>query len=151
MLFLAIGLLITQVLILSGGIYAYVKVRGASRVVEGFVSELFISQAEGEPPAIIKGIAAISEDMAQRIGISTQAAIRGSIGGTMKGINHALEEEAVAQDPGLALMNALPKSLKKNPLAVMGLQAILSKMQTRSPGIPNNAGDNGSNPVRFNL
>lgn len=126
-LFLAIitGLLIFLVI---GGIYAYVKARRVVEEIATTVEDLFTARSEDLPSPFVQAVQQITAGLSEQIGVKTQAAIRGSIGGTMKGVNAALEREAIEQNPELAVYEALPKSLKKNQVAMLGLQYILNRV-----------------------
>jgi len=94
--------------------------------------------------------------LSAEIASKTLAAFHGSIGGTIKGLNHELEEEAVKANPSLALLKALPKSTQKNPLAMAGIQifgdrivAALSNMG--NPGKDTTSTGNGHKQQSFNL
>lgn len=140
---------LTCLLILIGGVYAYFKAR--SMVREGIEAGnyYFASPDPDTPSPFVAFVGYVAEITAQKIGVSTQAAIKGSLGGSLKGINAELEAEGIASDPSLALVSALPKSLKKNPIAMIGLQALINRFMASS-----GAGHNSNNPqaqAKFNL
>lgn len=119
---------LNSLLIIFGGCYVYKKAnRVVHQVSEGLTS-VFAPRIEGEPSLFVQIADQITENAASKIGIHTNAAIKGSIGGTMKGLNAALENEAIESDASLALAAALPKSLRKNPVAMMGLQQIMQRV-----------------------
>jgi len=137
------------VCILIGGVYAYFKIRALAREVVEAVSYYVTSPDSDTPSPLVSFIGYSAEIVAQKIGVSTQQAIKGSLGGSLKGVNAQLEQEAIASDPSLALVSALPKSLKKNPIAMIGLQALINKFMASS-----GAGHNSNNPqaqAKFNL
>lgn len=149
MLFALIVLVILQCLLLAGGVFIYAKARVFVAATQENITAFFSPQSEGQLSIAGQMLDSVSQSMAERIGVTTQAAIRGSLGGTMKSVNAALEAEAVQADPSLALTQALPKSLKKNPIALLGLQALMNKVISgqASTGIPSPS--NGQ--VKFNL
>lgn len=149
MLFLVIALLGTQVILVSGGIYYGNKAIRAVRQTQRVLSELFIPKNEGEASAVGQAASQYIEFISEQIGVKTQAAIRGSIGGSMKGINAALEQEATSDNPNLAIMQALPKSLKKNPVAMIGLQKIMEKVMNNSMNNQNTGNNGHVSPVKF--
>lgn len=152
MLFALIVLVLLNCLLLTGGVFVYVKARRFVEDTQENITALFTPENEGQLSAIGQMLDCFSQSVAERIGVTVQAAIRGSIGGTMKGVNAALEKEAIEENPNLAMMQALPKSLRGNPIAMMGLQAILSRMGSGSSGPRNKqiaSPNNGQ--VKFNL
>lgn len=110
------------------------KANNVVQDVSGAVEYYFASPNPDTPSIAIQFIEQVSAITAEKIGVSTQAAIRGSLGGMMKGVNAELEQEAINADPSLSLAKALPKSLRKNPLALMGLQLLMNKNQPAHPG-----------------
>lgn len=133
------------------GAYSYVK---ATRFIQDSIETLhycFEHTGEDGFTPLIRFVDQTTEVTAQKIGVSVQAAIKGSIGGTMKGVNAQLENYAAENDQGAALMTALPKSLRKNPIALMGLQML---MQNMAKGVPGKAPENGRGitpQAKFNL
>lgn len=142
-------LAVTQICLLGIGVTFYVKARRTSKLVTGTLSDIFLPQAEGRSSVAGEAVQEIGEQLAQRIGLTVQQAIKGSIGGSMKGINAALEQEGAAANPDAAILAALPKSLKKNPVALMGLQAIMSKLSGGSS--PQASGGQNNGQAKFNL
>jgi hypothetical protein len=150
MLTLLAGLIaITCLVILIGGVYAYFKVRSLGNEAVEAVNFYLTSPSPDSPSPLLAFIAQVSEITAQKIGMSTQMAIKGSLGGTMKGINAQLEQEAIASDPSLALTQALPKSLRKNPIAMIGLQALVNKFMASSGA--GHFSSNNHEQTKFNL
>lgn len=126
----------------------HTKVNRAVRSAKAEISNFFLVTNESGYTGYSEVVNNISDVLSQKIGITVQAAIRGSVGGTMKGVNAALEKEAIENNPELAIMDVLPKSLKKNPIALMGLQAIISRI-----GSDPSSGSktNGSAQTKFSL
>jgi len=152
---LAILLIIAVVNIglFAGGVYAYVATtrKVKAYIVQGVKAfeDFATSQDENTPSDFAKLTDSIASVFAQRIGTTVQAHIKGAMGGTMKAVNAELEQEAISGNPQAAIIAALPKSLRKNPLAQVGLTSIIQKILSGSgPG----SGNNGSNSqAKFNL
>jgi len=136
--------------LLLGGAYVVVKSRqhykDTVKALEAFVT----APSQNEPSDFAKVCDNIAELFANRTGVVVQAALRGAMGGTMKGVNAALEKQAIEENPQLSLAEALPKSLKKNPLALMALQSIMSKVMAGSSGSSGSSG-NGHQHAKFQL
>lgn len=151
MLTLLAGLIaLTCLVILIGGVYAYCKVRALGCEATEAFNYFFASPNTDTPAPYLAVIAQVAEITAHKIGMSTQMAIKGSLGGTMKGVNAQLEAEAMAADPSLALTQALPKSLRKNPIAMIGLQALVNKFMASS-GAGHNSFPGNHEQTKFNL
>lgn len=139
---LAILVIFTGILCLSsvGALVAAVKLRHKFEFYETIVSSVFAS--DGQSPSVAgQAVTQAAEILANRIGITVQASIRGSIGGSSKAAIQGLEEVALEHNPLLA---SLPKKLQKNPLASMGLQLLIDKI-AKNAGNPAGAGNNGKN------
>lgn len=145
-----ITVILLQASLLGGLYYAYRKVDNEVMSAHTWLSTFFADRGEGQGSFFTEAVGNISEDFSQRVGVTVQAAIRGSRGGQMKGVNSALEQVAVEENPELGLLEALPKSLRKNPIAMLGLQALTNRMRSQAQGTP---GTNGhqSSQTRFNL
>lgn len=140
MLLVAILILISNVVLLIGAGVVYVRsTKNFAELHQGF-KNYFSPQGQNNASPFGETLDAITDVMAQKIGVTVQASIRGAMGGTMKGVNHALEDVAREENPSLAMMDALPKSLKKNPIALMGLQALIA----RSGGSGGSGGTRGN-------
>lgn len=150
MLFIAILLLISNVALLSGGVYAYAKARNVVANTQETIFGLATPEIEGQLSPIGQMFDTVSTDMANKIGVTVQAAIRGSMGGTMKGVNAELEQLAIDNNPAAGLAQALPKSLRKNPLAMMGAEILLQKIMSGQSGSRAGNNNNGKQ-VKFNL
>lgn len=153
MLLLLASMVFLLLAILAGGVYIYVKITGMAQSFAYTIEDIFTPRSANEPSLFAQTVNEIAEGIAQKTGIHINAAIRGSLGGTMKGVNAALEEEAIAGDPALAVASALPKSLKKNPIAMIGLQMLMQKALSgtnASQQAVNNNGHNNSQ-AQFNL
>lgn len=150
MLFAVILILSLNLAFLLGGVYAYKKANRAANEVKDTLFDIFKPQPEGKASHFGQIVDQIAEIIASHTGSSVQASIRGAMGGTMRGINSALEQEAIEANPQLAIAEMLPKSLKRNPLAVAGLQQIVGNiLQASTRGGYKSGSNNG--PPKFNL
>lgn len=134
----------------------FAKIRTAFRSIEEGISGYFQLYGEGDnqTSGFTETVSGISDIIAQKVGMSTQMAIKGSMGGSMKALNKELEQEAMAENPNLAMAEFLPKSLRKNPLALMGLNSIMQKYagSILSGGSGSGSGsDNHTGQAKFNL
>lgn len=137
-----------SLLLLGGAIHVYRNAQRVSKNISETLESIFTPITPGEPSIFNQAVNEILEGGAQRVGVHVQAAIKGSIGGTMKGVNAALEKEAIDGNPTLALAGALPKSVKKNPLAMIGLQMLAQKIGN---GGGNASSNNGATQAKFTL
>lgn len=139
-----IGCLIAGIIILAGGAVVGIReVRGLNEKLDNYdraFTNFFTSPGPDQMSPFTQVICEVSTIIAKEQAVVTQAAIRGSLGGQQRAMNENLEAVAISEDPNLAFAQVLPKSLKRNPLALMGLQAIMRNMG-RGPGSP---GPNGS-------
>lgn len=139
--------------LITGGVYVYSKAKSAVNEVSQTLSDYFtVDTPEGISP-FGQLLNQFAEIQAQRLGVTVQAAIRGSVGGKMKAIVPALEAEAAAEYPELGLAELLPKSLKKSPAAQVGLQLLLNKIMANKSGSRNNHRESAANTTQhsFNL
>lgn len=135
---LLIAILCISAVNLVGGIHVYRQIQKAKKEYQAFLEV----EANGSP-RYVNLYGQFTEDISKRAAVSVQKALAGSLGGQMKGINAALEQEAMEENPGLSLAEFLPKKLKKNPLALMGLQAVYQKMAQSLVKGQQAAGGNG--------
>jgi len=107
----------------------------------------FFTEADGDKGTpFYQAVDQFGDILSQKMGVTVQASIRGAMGGTQRAINQGLEEVAVSENPALGL---LPRSLHKNGLAMMGIQALMQNFMKQRSG-----GDNGSKETeqaRFRL
>lgn len=148
---LLIAILSINMILLGGGYHVHRQIREAKKEVRTFLEV----EANGSP-RYVNLYGQFVEDISKRAAVSVQKALAGSLGGQMKGINAALEQEAMEVNPGLTLAEFLPKKLKKNPLALMGLQSVYQKMAASLIAGNQAAGGNGkpaagSDQARFEL
>lgn len=136
-LFAAISAMVS-LFMLAGGVYCYVRIKRVSQTITETLENIFVARNQDNMSVFTQTVNEILDGSAQRIGYQVQAAIRGSIGGSMKGVNAQLEKVAADSDPTLAVAANLPKSLKKNPLAMAGLQFLLNRAGGGNAGGNNN-------------
>jgi len=121
----------------------------------GYIAQFFNPKGKDQPSPFGEVVDSVSEVFADKLGTRIQAGIRGQLGGNVKGLNRGLEEVAMQEDPSLAVLDSLPKSLKKNPVAMMGLQSIVSRiMASQSNGSPGQSGNgtgSGGGQAKFSL
>lgn len=116
---------------------------------EGF-KDFFTAESEAGGTAFNQSVNQFADIIAEKLALTTQAAIRGSMGGVQRTINQGLEQTALDANPALGAMELLPKSLRKNPLAMAGLQTLMQ--QTMGGKQQNRPSDNGnSNQVKFSF
>lgn len=141
------GLLIAQSLLT--GLVVVRLVRKYNDVVQNF--KAFFEQPGPDKPSDFQQVAdQLSVIFADRVRIAFQAVDRGARGAAQRDINRGLEDVAVEEMPALAIAQALPKNLKKNPLAEAGLNLLLQRLM--SGGIGGGDGSSGrSTQARFNL
>lgn len=153
MIFAVLAILAANIGILIGGVHVYKQIKAIDadyQEAKNTFAALFIPRHEGEVSPFGEITNQMAEIVAQKMGVTVQAAIRGSFGGSMKGVNKELEQIAIEESPDLAIASALPKSLKKNPLAMAGFQAVIQRILSNSGGI--GGPHNGHHPqAKFNL
>jgi len=155
LLAIGLGILFTNILLMTGGIYVYKKTTSLAAEVGQAFEDYFKPSGEDQLSDFSRTVDSIAYVFADKMRVSTVAAVKGSLGGSQKAINAALEQEAIEEDPSLAMTQVLPKSLRKNPLAMMGFKAIMNKMVQGagniSPGSRSGSPGNGHGQVKFNL
>lgn len=141
MLFIGILSLVVSVVTLIGGAYVVVKSRGLVRENLDIIEDYF-SSSEGEPSSFNKVVDTTGQYIARQVTEGVAGYLSASIGGTMKGATAELESQAISENPVLAIMEGMPKSIKKNPLASLAMQTLLNR------NMPNQSfGNNGNKPV----
>ena len=152
LILVSIGL-ITNLAVYGVSIYAVIKEK--QRISNSW-SEYFDQTAADEPSNFAKTVSQIADMAAERTRISLMAADRGQQGAAVRDATRGLEQVAIENNPGLAVAQLMPKALKKNKLAEVGLgyliQNIMSKQgQGAVPGLGNNgSGIHGHQP-KFDL
>ena len=118
-------------------------------------TEYFNQASPDHPSEFNKNINQIADIVAERTRLGLTMADRGSTGAAVRDVNRGLEEIAVQNDPSLAVAQALPKSLKKNQLAMAGLnmlvQNIISKAGSQQAGPGINPGNGSASNIKFDL
>lgn len=152
MLLLAISLLLVNLVLLGGGVYVVNKRLEFFKEISIGVQEFFTSQGDTEASPFITTLGQVGGSIAREVTDGVNNAIAGSIGGTMKGAVAELEHQTVSENPALSIMDGMPKSIKKNPLAYMAMQALVNK---HIPAVGGNnisvvSGNNGGG-VKFKL
>jgi hypothetical protein len=140
-------LLAIILILVANSIFNLLVVRYASKEIAKAKTQAraFIDAGDDGNPRIVGIWGTMADILAQRLATSVVAVMRGQVGGTMKAINSALEQEAVEANPAMSFAAVLPKKLQKNPLALMGLNSVLNKilqqaMTANKPG-GNNSGE----------
>lgn len=151
MLTICILILGVQIALLFGGYLVY---RAACRSRDRLESDLrsfFEASPDGGASDFAKSVDAMADIFAGRIGVTIQGSIRGILGSQAREISRGLEQTAIEQAPELGIMGMLPKSLKKNPLALAGLQGLLSRILQGGQGAHTGAVKNSEPAAKFNL
>lgn len=146
-------MLLSLVAGIIGGYYAYKRAQSEARdAVERVTGWLTDVDQDGISP-FGHLVNEIAEILAQRLGVTVQAAIRGSLGGQATSLANSLEEHAVSEHPELALTELLPKSLRRKPLAQAALQMIIQRVLSGSSGTKGSGGSTGggNGQAKFNL
>ena len=148
-LVLVIAALLIHVSIWSVCIVSVVK--KYRRLVQG-INDYIPPSAPDQPSDFNQTLDQIAILFADRFRITMTAADRGAAGAAARDLNRGLEEYAAEQSPVLSLVNQMPKSLKKNKLAMAGLDFMLQKALSGQPGSGSGSGgSNGSNQMKFGL
>jgi len=114
-------------------------------IVEG-IQDYFNPRGKDQLSPFGETVGNIAEVLGNSTGHGVQRAISSSLGGTMKGATAELEKQAVAENPNLALMGMMPKSIQKNPLAMIAMQQLMSRGNILGGG----GGNGSSNTVSSN-
>lgn len=141
MLFLSIAILVS---LIGGGAYVVKRISGLESRVQVF-EDFFTPEGEGLPSPLGKLIGETGGFVASQVTDGVSKTLHGAIGGSMKGVTAELEQQAVADNPALAIMAGMPKSIKKNPLAMLAMQTLINKNLPLKGGSGGDAiGGNGS-------
>ena len=153
MLTIAILSLSLNLLLLTGGVYVTLKSRRLVAENIGIFEDYFTAKDESDNTAFTKLVSQVGNAIAYQVNESVTMAINGAIGGTMKGATAELEQRALDENPTLAIMQGMPKSIRKNPLAALAMQALLNKNLPANLGGTAAAlgGGNGISQPKFNL
>ena len=157
MLTLAIILISVGILIhiSTFAVSAYVVVKNYRQLAEQW-DNFFAQNSADEPSNFSKIICQIADVCAERTRVAVMAAFQGSQGAAVRDATRGLEQVAAEGDPRLAVAAALPRGLKKNPLALAGLNMLVQNMLAKGNlhgNIPGEIPSNGSksSQVKFNL
>lgn len=145
MLFVILGI---QLILLIGGVYVVKNQRNDSQRIEVF--EDFFTETEGQASPLAQLIGQAGAAAAVQVSEAVNGQLAGAIGGTMKGATNELEKQAIADNPALAIMDGMPKAIKKNPLAYMAMQALINRNLPAGGGGALTTGGNHEQ-VKFNL
>lgn len=151
---LAVALVLLTALVVTStlGLVQNAKISRRLESYQDGITTFFTAETEGQGTAFNQVVNQICDVIATKQAVSTQAAIRGALGGSQKAINHELEQVAIAENPELGMLDALPKSLRKNPIAMMGLQALMNKQFSGAGGSPAGHSPSRQNGrAKFNL
>lgn len=127
MLILAIAALILSGTTLIGGGYAALKLNQVVNSHFAVFEDFFTSQNDGEASPFTELLGKTGGAIAASVSDSVNSAMAGAMGGAMKGATAELERQAVQDNPVLGIMESMPKSIRKNPLAFMAMQTLLNK------------------------
>lgn len=151
MLIVAISLVVLSLLTSLGG--GYVIVRRLSYIEQSLdvFQDFFAAKSDGSPSPFVDFIGQTGAAVASQVSESVGKTIVGSIGGSMKGASAELERQTLGENPTLAILEGMPKSIKKNPLAFLAMQKLLdANIKTGGGGIGGGNHQVGSQP-KFNL
>ena len=149
LLTLIIASIATNICIIAGGYYVYHRSISRYASISAAVLEYFTATDPQGVTGFGELVDTIAQNFASKIGTVVQASIRGSISGSTRALVPVLEQEAVEGNPELGIMSVLPKSLKKNPIAMAGLQMLISRMINKQNG--GQEAISGGGQAKFNL
>lgn len=110
-----------------------------------FLAGVFSKPDPNSDPLIHQIINLNADLTGQRVAQSLFNQQKAAVGGSIKGINSALEAEAIEAYPDMAIAQALQKALPKNQIAQAGLGMLIKKILAGSGGSTNIlAGSGGS-------
>jgi len=119
-----------------------------------YVYQFLTRPDENTDSPFIQTVQQAADIFADRLSTRLEAARRGQLGGAMKGVNAALEAQAMQDAPEAALADAIEKQfkMKKNSLASTGLQIFIDRfMKNQGNSFPAISSGNGSNQNNFTL
>jgi len=136
-----LGILGTNVLILRQNAHIAAHLEGINK----FLFNMFNKPDKDSDPPIIQFITHSADLTGQRVAQNLMQQNRAAVGGSMKGVNAALKNEAVAAYPDLAIADAIEKTLPKNPLAQAGLGILINRILSGG-GVPGLGSLSGGSP-----
>lgn len=151
MMTLSLVILAINIGLLIGGTYVVYKARGMVLENISNIERYFTPTSEGQPSDFDKLVGQLGQNISSQVGDTVGMHLKASIGGSMKGVTSELTEEAISANPALAIMGNMPKSIKKNPLAFMAMQAIINRGLPGPGGPPGLRSPENGNGVKFSL
>jgi len=132
MVFLGIASLVVSLTVLIGGGYVAVKFRHVIQENIAIVEDFFTPQTEGGTSTFAENLSQLGKLISEEVTAGVNGMLQGSLGGTMKGAAAELEQQAMAENPSLAIMSGMPKAIKKNPFASMIMQQLIERNMPKS-------------------
>ena len=152
LLIIGVALILVNLALLCGGAYVVIKSRGIIKSNIDAFEDFFTVESEGQVSQFDKVIHSVAKVIGGEVAGGVQLSLRNSLGGSIKAANAELEEEAIAENPGLAVMEYMPKSMKKNPLAFLMFQGIINKVLAgKGAGLSGGGDGSKSSSAKFNL
>jgi len=138
-------------MLLGSVIHVSRQVKSTYNDIEQGFRAFFQAESEGTPSAFGQTVSAVGEIIGGKVAGGVTHSLNTSLGGTMKGVNAELEAQALAENPTLAALELMPKSMKKNPKAMLGLAQILNNVLNSSKGQNGSNTSNSSHNLKFDL
>lgn len=148
---LLIATLCLNLILAIGVIYEVHRIRAKSDRVTESIAAIFEASGDNGSSEAGRVIDEITSNFSQKIATAVYNTMRGSMGGTMKAVNAELEQTAIAENPALGVMEILPKSLKKNPVAMLGVQSLLQRLIGQNTGSVEASRPAGNGQIKFTL
>jgi len=120
-------LLLVSIISLGVVVYALAKAHSLILSVYQSINDFFEPAGKDQLSPWGEVVNAFTANVGNEVGHGVQRALSQSMGGTMKGATAELEQRAIADNPNLAVMGMLPKSIQRNPLAMIAFQQIMNK------------------------
>lgn len=108
---------ILAVTVISSSILSvrYVKQTNDSlKSLTEFAKGYFIAEIEGGDTPYSQSLQYIAQTLGHNVTEGVKVGLNTSLGGTMKGLNAEMKQAAMAENPQLALLEGMPKSVKNN-------------------------------------
>lgn len=136
--------------LLGGGYVVAKRLEYIEQNIAGF-QEFFSPKGEGEASPFVDLIGQTGGYIAANVSENVQKSLAASIGGSMKGATAELERQALGDNPSLAILDGMPKSIKKNPLAFLAMQTLLNRHLPVGGGGAMVGGNHSGSQVKFDL